>query len=257
MQHEELFQIFDQLHKGDLSPKEALAQVEQKSYQDLGFAKIDHGRGRRQGFPEVVYGETKTPEQLLHICQAHLKVCQQMLITRLSLEKWQYLEKNDIEGHYNPKGRTLAIDQAPKAKVGDILVVTAGTSDLPVAEEARETANIMGSSVEVISDIGVAGVHRLLDRMERIRKARVIIVVAGMEGALASVVGGLVQVPVIAVPTSIGYGASFNGIAALLGMLNSCSPGVTVVNIDNGFGAGFTASLINNPPASQETEERT
>ncbi len=250
MNHEHLYNLFQDVSQGRLNPEAAMRQIESMSYTDLGFAKVDHHRQQRMGFPEVVYAAGKTVEQLFEICSAHLEVHDRLLITRLSAEKQEQLLQKGIQGRYNSLGRTLVFDQAPVDPIGDILVCCAGTSDLPVAEEARETAAIMGNRVEVIADVGVAGIHRLLDRTERIQQARVIIVIAGMEGALASVVGGLAAVPVIAVPTSVGYGASFQGLAALLTMLNSCAPGVAVVNIDNGFGAAFTASLINKSSSS-------
>ncbi|MBF0286587.1 MAG: nickel pincer cofactor biosynthesis protein LarB [SAR324 cluster bacterium] len=249
MNQEKLYSLFTQVSSGNLSPDGALKLVQAESYVDLGFAKVDHGRQQRLGFPEVVYSEHKTSEQLEQICLAHLEVHDCLLLTRLAEEKYLQLKEKGIGGCYNPIARTLSFAPSSLESVGSVLILSAGTSDLYVAEEAKETAQIMGNNVKLITDIGVAGLHRLLDRLERLRQAKVVIVVAGMEGALASVVGGLVQVPIIAVPTSVGYGASFQGIAALLSMLNSCAPGVTVVNIDNGFGAGFAASLINNPTA--------
>lgn len=247
MKHKVLYDLFRQVSRGQLSPDDALKKVQAESYTDLGFVKIDHGRQQRLGFPEVVYSENKTIDQLEKICSAHLKIHQCLLVTRLSEEKYLQLEASGLRGRYNAMAQTLSFAPPAPELVGNILILCAGTSDLPVAEEAKETAWVMGNQVELISDVGVAGLHRLLDQLERLRQAKVIIVVAGMEGALASVVGGLVQVPVIAVPTSIGYGVSLHGITALLSMLSSCAPGVTVVNIDNGFGAAFTASLINNP----------
>lgn len=251
MDHHKLLELFEQIHEGVLTPQKALKKIEEASYTDLGFVKIDHSRQKRLGFPEVVFAENKTVSQLEQICGVHLKVHDCLLITRLSEEKYLQLQAKGIQGHYNNVARTLSFAPPDPKLVGDLLILSAGTADLNVAEEARETAWIMGNKVELISDVGVAGLHRLLDRLERLYQAKVIIVVAGMEGALASVVGGLVQVPVIAVPTSVGYGTGFQGVAALLSMLNSCAPGVTVVNIDNGFGAAFTASLINNPKVSE------
>lgn len=248
MEQERVYQLFQDIQQGKQSPEGALDLWKSETYSDLGFAKVDHGRHRRTGFPEVVYAEGKTVEHLDAIYQEHTKVHNRLLMTRLSQEKYDALQKRGLRGHYNPMGRTLSVvpSDEPEGE-GQILILCAGTSDLPVAEEAKETALIMGNAVELVSDVGVAGLHRLLNQMGQIQKAKVIIVIAGMEGALASVVGGLVQVPVVAVPTSIGYGASFQGVAALLAMLNSCAPGITVVNIDNGFGAAFAASLINNP----------
>ncbi len=247
MDHKYLYEIFRQIQEQSLTPENALEQVQAVSYSDLGFAKVDHGRKSRLGFPEVVYAEHKSVEHLVKICENHLAIHDRLLITRLSEEKYLQFKEKGFPGRYNSLSRTLTFAPAQSEQTGDILILCAGTADLPVAEEAKETAQIMGNAVELISDVGVAGLHRLLDQLERIRRARVIIVVAGMEGALASVVGGLVQIPVIAVPTSVGYGTGLQGLGTLLSMLNSCAPGVTVVNIDNGFGAAFTASLINNP----------
>ena len=247
MEHQALYDLFQQVSSGRMSADDALKKVQAESYSDLGFVKIDHGRQQRMGFPEVIYAENKTIDQLEEICSAHLKIHERLLATRLSEEKYLQLKERGVKGRYNATARTLSFAPTSPALVGNILILCAGTSDLPVAEEAKETAWIMGNQVEVISDVGVAGVHRLLDQLERLRQAKVVIVVAGMEGALASVVGGLVQIPVIAVPTSIGYGVSLHGLTALFAMLSSCAPGITVVNIDNGFGAAFAASLINNP----------
>ncbi|MBF0279053.1 MAG: nickel pincer cofactor biosynthesis protein LarB [SAR324 cluster bacterium] len=252
MEHKSLYNLFLQVSEGGMTPDDALKKVEAESYTDLGFVKIDHGRQSRMGFPEVVFSENKTVEQLAAICRSHLKIHDRLLLTRLSEEKHSLLNSKGLEGRYNVTARTLSFAPEFQKKVGQILILCAGTSDLPVAEEAKETALIMGNEVEMVTDVGVAGLHRLLDQMNSLRRAKVIVVVAGMEGALASVVGGLVRVPVIAVPTSIGYGVSMHGIAALLSMLSSCAPGVSVVNIDNGFGAAFTASLINNPAESSD-----
>lgn len=249
MNHQHLLKIFEQIQQGTLTPQEAFQTIQAASYTDLGFVKIDHSRQKRMGFPEVVFAENKSAEQLKEICSVHLKIHERLLITRLSQEKYLQLDSQTPPGHYNELARTLSFAPSAPKLVGDVLILCAGTSDLAVAEEAKETAWIMGNRVEVIADVGVAGLHRLLDQLPRLYQAKVVIVVAGMEGALASVVGGLLQVPVIAVPTSVGYGTNFQGVAALLSMLNSCAPGVTVVNIDNGFGAAFTASLINNPVA--------
>ncbi|MGK5092660.1 nickel pincer cofactor biosynthesis protein LarB [Deltaproteobacteria bacterium TL4] len=247
MTHQEFYELFVKIEKGALTSKQALQEMEHYSFQDLGFAKVDHERFRRKGFPEVVFGKNKKKAHLLSICTAHLQVHQELLVTRLSPKKWNYLKKNGIEGHYNKIGKILSITNQARSKTGDIVILTAGTSDISVAEEAYESASWMGNRVEVIADVGVAGLQRLLSHLDRLRQAKVIIVIAGMDGALASVVGGLVQVPVIAVPTSIGYGVALKGLSALMTMLNSCAPGVTVVNIDNGFGAAYVASLINNP----------
>jgi len=213
---------------------------------DLGFAQVDLHRALRKGFPEVIFGAGKTRHQVLRIAAKLLQNERRLLVTRITPEHARALRKRIKHAVYHEQARCVTIDRAPLPKrPGTIAVVCAGTSDLPVAEEAAVTADIMGNRVERIADVGVAGLHRLLARIETIQKANVIIVVAGMEGALPSVVAGLVARPVIAVPTSIGYGASFGGLAPLLGMLNSCGSGVMVVNIDNGFGAGYAASQIN------------
>lgn len=216
--------------------------------ENIGFARVDHGRAARQGFPEVIFGQGKTREQIAGIFEKLVARVPNVLVTRTTEDVYGELRNicNEAEWHESAKIIRVRRD-VTELGVGEIAVVTAGTSDIPVAEEAALTAETMGNRVNRIWDAGVAGIHRILAEKEMLQRARVVIVVAGMEGALPSVVGGLVKVPVIAVPTSIGYGASFNGLAALLGMLNSCASNVTVVNIDNGFGAGFTASLINRP----------
>ena len=224
----------------------ALAQLRRLPYDDLGFAKLDNHRGLRQGFPEVVLCEGKQTEHIVAIMQQLCATSGLVLATRASADVGIAVTSVLPDVHYNALARTLVYAAKPLPKRGGtVLVVSAGTADLPVAEEAAVTADIMGNRVERIYDIGVAGLHRLLSHLDTLMQASVLIVVAGMEGALPSVVGGLVRAPVIAVPTSVGYGASFGGLAALLGMLNSCASGVTVVNIDNGFGAGFAASRIN------------
>ena len=215
--------------------------------EDLGFALVDHGREKRRGAPEVIFCQNKTPDQIAKIARAIVRHRSILLATRLSAEAYGEIRTAVPRAVYCPISRTLRF--VPKTKrrrpVGNVTVISAGTSDMPVAEEAAVTAETFGSRVVRIYDAGVAGIHRLFAHHRKIRSARVVVVVAGMEGALPSVVGGLVRRPVIAVPTSVGYGASFGGIAALLGMLNSCAPGVTVVNIDNGFGAGYAAAQIN------------
>lgn len=214
---------------------------------DLGFAKVDLNREKRQGFPEVIYCAGKTPEQSAAIFQKLAEHSDLVLATRVDGATKDAILKVAPEAVYYETARIVALERKPlpKDKERQILILTAGTSDLPVAEEARVTAEIMGNEVKVISDVGVAGIHRLFEHLEEIRAAHVLIVIAGMEGALASVVGGLVDKPVIAVPTSVGYGSNFEGLSALLGMMNSCAAGVGVVNIDNGFGAGRLASIIN------------
>ena len=251
MQRQEILALLERIKSGELSPEEAARRVERDTYQELGFAKPDHQRVRRLGFPEVVFAVGKQPRQLAEICRAHLEAHPRLLVTRLEEPAWELLAAELPGGHYNPTARTLSFGLDGVKPQGLVLVVCAGTSDLPVAEEALETARLMDCRVELVADVGVAGIHRLLDHMERIEAARVLVVVAGMEGALPSVVGGLTAAPLIAVPTSVGYGASFGGVAALLAMLNSCAPGVSVVNIDNGFGAGYSAALINKPPPGE------
>jgi NCAIR mutase (PurE)-related protein len=216
-------------------------------FEDLGFTRIDHHRSLRKGFPEVIWGEGKTSGQILSIIKQLKRKGQNILITRLEEKKAKAIRKVFPKSQYYPISKVLTyLTHSVKSEgKGKILVITAGTTDIPVAEEALVTARFMGNRVEAIYDVGVAGIHRLLSERQRLEGARVLIVVAGMEGALPSVVGGLVDRPVIAVPTSVGYGTSFGGITALLAMLNSCASGVAVVNIDNGFGAGYMASLIN------------
>ena len=216
-------------------------------YKDLGFAKVDCHRRMRRGFPEVIFGKGKTPEQIVEIAKKIIFHDGTLLITRTDKKVFLKVKKICPKARFYEKARIIYYTKKePVIKEGIVLIITAGTGDLPVAEEAKVTFEIMGNKVQILYDVGVAGVHRLLDRKDLLVKANVIIVIAGMEGALASVVSGLVSRPVIAVPTSIGYGASFSGIAPLLTMMNSCSPGVAVVNIDNGFGAGYMASMINN-----------
>ena len=221
-------------------------------YQDLGFAKIDHHRAIRKGFPEVVFGQGKSPEQVASIGEAVLGRSDRLLVTRAGPEAFAALAERVPDAVYDETARTIVVDRRSGGKRPGVLVVCAGTSDLPVAAEAAVTAGVMGCDVDRLFDVGVAGMHRLLDHLPALQAARVIVCVAGMEGALPSIVGGLVAAPVIAVPTSVGYGASFGGVAALLAMLNSCAPGVAVVNIDNGFGAGYLAAAINGIGAPQE-----
>jgi len=239
--------LLQAVRQDSISVDEALEQLRHFPSQDLGCAQVDHHRELRQGMPEVIFGEGKTTEQILHIMGAMAEKGGNVLVTRLSSDKAAPLFAAFPAAMYHHDARCLTLEQRPVAGSGrgTILVVSAGTSDIPVAAEALVTARFLGNRAEHIYDVGVAGIHRLLARREQLAAASVLIVVAGMEGALPSVVGGLVDKPVIAVPTSIGYGAAFGGIAALLGMLNSCAAGVTVVNIDNGFGAACAASLIN------------
>ncbi len=223
-------------------------------YEDLDFAKVDHHRELRKGFPEVIFGLGKSPVQIASISDALLKHSDRLLVTRASLEAYEAVHSIITDAAYDEIARTISVDRREPSErkvAAGVLVICAGTADLPVACEAAVTAELMDCEVERVFDVGVAGIHRLLDQKDALNRARVVVAVAGMEGALPSVVGGLVQVPVIAVPTSIGYGASFDGLAALLAMLNSCATGIGVVNIDNGFGAGYLAAVINKLPQSQ------
>jgi NCAIR mutase (PurE)-related protein len=243
---ETLKQLLTGIKNGSLDVEQGMQQLRDFPFMDMGHTKIDLHRSLRNGFPEVIYGEGKTPEQVGEIF-TRMREHANVLATRVSPEMARHVQSVCPEAQYNALGRTLTLTRGEIAwKEGEIAIVTAGTSDLPVAEEARVTCGMLGSRATVISDVGVAGIHRLLDRLSVIRKARVIIVVAGMEGALASVIGGLVSQPIVGVPTSVGYGASLSGLSALLGMLTSCASGVTVVNIDNGFGAACAACKINN-----------
>lgn len=239
--------LFNSVKDGTVSIDDAVKRLRQLPYEDLGCAQVDHHRELRQGMPEVIFGEGKTTEQISTIISAMSAKGSNVLVTRLDKEKSVQILSVFPTATYHAEARCLTLEQQPPEQrgKGTILVISAGTSDIPVASEALLTASFLGNKVEHLYDVGVAGIHRLLARGELLAAASVIIVVAGMEGALPSVVGGLVNKPVIAVPTSIGYGASFGGIAALLGMLNSCAAGVTVVNIDNGFGAACAASLMN------------
>lgn len=245
MTRERLEKLLRELQAGRLSKAAALERLQTLPYEDLGFASVDHHRSLRQGFPEVIFCEGKTRAQVVAIARGLLAKGGPLLATRAAADVAKALKKLDRRAQYHELARTVVVRRKKPALEGDILVVTAGTADIPVAEEARVTAETMGSRVETIYDVGVAGIHRVLGRHERIRRARVLVVVAGMDGVLPSVVGGLVDRPVIAVPTSRGYGASFGGLAALLTMLNSCAAGVGVMNIDNGFGAGVLAHRIN------------
>jgi pyridinium-3,5-biscarboxylic acid mononucleotide synthase len=239
--------LLQRVKKGELTIEKALHSFKDMPYKDLGYAKVDIHRTIRCGFPEVIFCAGKTPTQVLNIADQIIKNGVDLLATRANKEIFEHVARKHKSARYNDIAKTIVIRKSRQTKKkGLILIITAGTSDIPVAEEAKETAEIMGNKVRVLYDVGVAGIHRLLRNKKDISAARVIIVIAGMEGALASVVGGLVDRPVIGVPTSIGYGASFNGITPLFAMLNSCAANVAVVNIDNGFGAGYIASLINN-----------
>lgn len=246
MTEDQIRRILEEYKDGSLSEAQALETLRGLPFEDLGFAQVDHHRSLRQGFPEVVFGAGKTADQVARIVAAMLKHDHNILVTRATTDQFARVREVAPTAEFHEAARAIVIRKNERVLgKGTVLVVSAGTSDMPVAEEAVVTLNVMGNPVDTLFDVGVAGIHRLLDRRERLSSARVVIVVAGMEGALPSVVGGLVSAPVIAVPTSIGYGASFGGVAALLGMLNSCASNVTVVNIDNGYGAAVVASLIN------------
>ena len=246
MEQRKLKALLNSVADGSVSVEDAALQLKKEPFEDLGFAKLDHHRGIRQGVAEVIYGEGKTPEQILSIAGTFRDGGQeQIIITRMSTEAAKAVGET-IPLQYDSLSKVGIVGDIPKPDgIGKIVVATGGTSDMPVAEEAAITAEALGNDVVRLYDVGVAGLHRLLANVEELMEARVIIAIAGMEGALASVIGGLVDCPVIAVPTSVGYGASFGGLSALLSMLNSCASGVSVVNIDNGFGAGYLASMIN------------
>ena len=235
-----------------ISEDDVISRLIDLPFEDLEFAKVDHHRALRKGFPEVIFGQGKTPEHIASISEALLRRSDRLLVTRASPEAFDAVIEKVPQARYEEMARCIVVDQraqSERKQTPGVLVVAAGTADLPVAREAVVTAEMMGCDVEQVFDVGVAGLHRLLAQMQSLQRARVVVAVAGMEGALPSVVGGLVQVPVIAVPTSVGYGASFDGLAALLAMLNSCATGIGVVNIDNGFGAGYLAALINRLPS--------
>ena len=251
MDRSQIESLLNEVRSGSAGVADALERLRNLPFEDLGFAKVDHHRALRTGMPEVIFSESKTPAQVAAIFARMAKAGGNVLATRASPEVYAAVRAAEAreqaphaEYHELARAITLTQTQAPAGK-GTVAVVCAGTSDLPVAEEAAVTARIMGNTVELVADVGVAGIHRLLAQKDALQSARVLIVCAGMEGALPTVVGGLVNAPVIAVPTSVGYGASLGGIAALLGMLNTCAPNISVVNIDNGFGAGCIASLIN------------
>ena len=246
MTPEEITGMLKQVRRGKLSVEAAVDRLRNLNYEDLGYAKIDHHRSLRQGFPEVVFARGKDPTQVEGIVRRMLRNRHNILVTRGDRALFDLLRPLDPRVEFHELSGAISIRQDSKIRgKGKVVVVCAGTSDIPVAEEALVTSDIIGNRVDSLYDVGVAGIHRLLGESRHLREARVIICVAGMEGALPSVVAGMVAVPVIAVPSSVGYGASFRGLAALLGMLNSCSPNVCVVNIDNGFGAGYLASALN------------
>lgn len=246
MEQKDLKEILSKIASGEISVDDAMLKFKNSPFEDLGFAKADHHRGIRQGIAEVIYGAEKTAQQIIDISKALLSGGQKtVLITRMSKEAATEVEK-ELHFTYYETAKIGIVGEMPDPDTeSNILIATGGTSDIPVAEEAALTAQVLGNKVTRLYDVGVAGIHRLLSNSEEIMKAKVIIAIAGMEGALASVIGGMASCPVIAVPTSIGYGASFGGLSALLSMLNSCASGVSVVNIDNGFGAGYLASMIN------------
>jgi len=242
MDTERLHVLLAGVKSGNVNIDDAMDQLANLPYEDLGFAKLDHHRALRRGFPEVVFGPGKTAEQVERLASSSDKV----LVTKVAEECFNEVYQHTPDAEYHPVARAITVNTAKDTTLRPgIMVLSGGTADIPIAEEAALTAELMGNEVERSYDVGIAGVHRLLDHLPRLRQAKVLVVVAGMEGALPSVVSGLVSMPVIAVPTSVGYGASFSGLTALLTMLNSCSAGVSVVNIDNGFGAGYLAALIN------------
>ena len=246
MREDTLRSLLEDIREGRLSVENGLDRLKELPYKDLGHAKIDSHREIRVGCPEVIFCQGKTVKQIVEIVRFMLTLDTNILATRATEEIYHAVREICADAHYHPEARALVIRkiEIPKPE-SYVAIVSAGTSDLPVAYEAAVTCELLGNRVEMINDVGIAGIHRLFDHLKAIRGAKVVVAVAGMEGALASVVGGLVDKPVIAVPTSVGYGASFHGLAALLAMLNSCAPGVCVVNIDNGFGAGYLASIIN------------
>lgn len=248
----DILSVLQEVRDGTLSPEDALLRLKLAPFEDLGYAKVDYHRAVRQGVPEVIYGQSKTTEQIRGILESmRRRGCINILVTRIGPDVAEAL-KEQFPLRYEPLARLAVALPEPVQSRGSIVVATGGTSDMSVAEEAAITAEVLGNSVTRLYDVGVAGLHRLLSNLEPLMSARAVVAVAGMEGALASVVGGLVDCPVIAVPTSVGYGANFGGLSALLSMLNSCASGVSVVNIDNGFGAGYLASMINQMEGAQE-----
>lgn len=246
MNRERIKKLLESVRAGRVNVDEAIERMASLPYEDIEFARVDHHRDLRLGFPEVILGQGKTPDQIAHIAERILTNSSNLLVSRTTEEAFAAVRNVAADAEFHAEARMIAVVRDPSERGdGTIAIISAGTSDVPVAEEAAITATVMGNRVSRVYDVGVAGIHRLFGARPDFESARVIVVVAGMEGALPSVVGGMVSVPVIAVPTSIGYGASFDGLAALLAMLNSCASNVTVVNIDNGFGAGFVASLIN------------
>jgi NCAIR mutase (PurE)-related protein len=256
MNTETLKALLEKVQAGDISPDEVLQRIKTLPFEDLGYARVDHHRCLRTGVPEVVYCAGKTTDQIVGIARRLASHHDNIMATRAGADVFKAVKKEIGDCQYHETARIIVIKPRPVEQVGNIAMVCAGTSDLPVVEEAAVTATVLGNKVTRLYDVGVAGIHRLLDSCEELYSANVAVVVAGMEGALASVVGGLVDYPVIGVPTSVGYGASFGGVAALLSMLNSCASGVSVVNIDNGFGAGYQAALINKLAVGLRNVER-
>ncbi|MBI4215795.1 MAG: nickel pincer cofactor biosynthesis protein LarB [Chloroflexi bacterium] len=248
MEKDRLEALLQRVRSGEMSVEEALASLSHLPYQDLGFARVDHHRALRQGFPEVILAQGKSPEQVAAIAQSLAAHSDRLLVTRADPTCYQVVREALPEATYHAIARAIILNRSAGELRPGVVVLCGGTADIPVAEEAALTAELLGSAVVRLYDVGIAGLHRLLEHLSTLRAARALVAVAGMEGALPSAVGGLVAAPVIAVPTSIGYGASFGGLAALLAMLNSCAAGVAVVNIDNGFGAGYLAGLINRRP---------
>lgn len=248
MNPDKIRELLESVAAGATSPEEASKRLRFLPFEDIGFAKIDHHRHLRRGFPEVIFGPGKTPSQVSAIASRMIEQGQNVLVTKTSEQAFRAVSEQHSKAVWKEAARAVVVEVQPVPRTaGLVLVVSAGTSDIPIAEEAALTADLMGCQVERLFDVGVAGLHRLASHQELLSKAKVVVVAAGMEGALPSVVAGFVAVPVVAVPTSIGYGASFGGISALLAMLNSCSTGVAIVNIDNGFGAGYLAGLMNTP----------
>jgi NCAIR mutase (PurE)-related protein len=252
MDEKHLESLLKDFKEGKIPIEKILGRLKELPFEDLGYAKVDHHRALRKGFPEVVYCPSKTLDQIVGIFKSLVERNENILLTRASEEIYKELKKIDDAVQYNPQARIVYVERKPRKKVGYLLVVCGGTADIPVAEEAALTAELMGSNVERLYDVGVAGIHRLLHYKDKLFNANVIVAVAGMEGALPSVVAGLAACPVIAIPTSVGYGANLGGISALLTMLNSCAPNVSVVNIDNGFGGGLNAALINKQCVKKE-----
>ncbi len=245
MRVESIRDLLADVARGAIDPDEALERIRALPFEDIGFAKIDHHRGLRCGAPEVIFCQGKTPQQVAKIAERILSSGADLLATRADRDCWEAVRAVCDDAVYDETARCITVRRTTVEPVGRVMIVTAGTADLPVAREAAVTAEMLGADVQLVNDVGVAGLHRLLAHTEDLQRANVILVVAGMEGALASVVGGLVARPVVGVPTSVGYGAGFGGVAPLLTMLNSCAAGVAVVNIDNGFGAGYIGALIN------------